>query len=85
MEKSIGCKQSSEAIKNLENDYTKNTSEVPQPKAVVPRLKPNKMNNDRLEKRVYRIVLTGGKLCDSIELFLRYTSFHYFYVYLCNF
>lgn len=61
MEKPIGSKQGSEAKEESENDYSKTSSKVSPPKVEVPRLKLKKINNDRPEKRVYRIVLTGGK------------------------
>ncbi|TMW44673.1 hypothetical protein DOY81_010247 [Sarcophaga bullata] len=60
MEKPVGSKQGSEAKEEIENDYSNTSSNVSSPKVEVPRLKLKKINNDRPDKRVYRIVLTGG-------------------------
>lgn len=58
-------KKESEAMDNHENDSNSNTTSEGTPVVENPRktLKLKKMNNGQQEKRVYRIVLTGGKFC----------------------
>lgn len=58
MENSTGSEEDSEILKNQKKQS--NTTSDGTSAVVVPRLK--KMNNDHQDKRMYKIVLTGGIL-----------------------
>ncbi|KAI8122913.1 TRPL translocation defect protein 14 [Lucilia cuprina] len=57
MEKSADKQDKAE---NHEQDKSSNAKAEGTPVEDIPRLKLKKINNDQHEKRVYRIVLTGG-------------------------
>ncbi|XP_037805957.1 TRPL translocation defect protein 14 isoform X1 [Lucilia sericata] len=60
MEKSGVNNQDSRNDENNEQDKSSNASAEGTPVVDIPRLKLKKVNNDHHEKRVYKIVLTGG-------------------------
>ncbi|XP_065367535.1 TRPL translocation defect protein 14 isoform X2 [Calliphora vicina] len=60
MDTSSAIKEESKIMENHEIDSISNTPAVAAPLVDIPRLKLKKMNNDHHEKRVYKIVLTGG-------------------------